>query len=62
MAPLSVLIPASGPCDPQAMHEVLARTARTFMNAASVGASVPTETLIKESAPRADYRPLLEQV
>ena len=48
MRPLSSVIPAAGPCDPVAMHGVLARTARTFMNSASAGYGVPTSTLLQE--------------
>ena len=60
MAPLSVLIPASGPCDPVEMHAMLARTAKRFMRAASDGERVPTDDIVRASAPREDYRPLLE--
>ena len=60
MAPLSVLIPAAGPCNPVAMHEVLARSARQFMRAASARAPLPIDEMVRESAPREGYRPLLE--
>ena len=35
MAPLSFLIPAAGPCDAVEMHQMLAKTARLFMAAAT---------------------------
>lgn len=63
MAPLSFVIPASGPCDPVEMHEALARTARIFFDAVSEGGEVPTEEILRASAsPRASEgcRPLLE--
>jgi len=61
MAPLSFVIPASGPCDPVAMHDTLARTARMFMTAArDGGGSVCSDELIAASAIREGYRPLLE--
>ena len=60
MAPLSFLIPASGPCDAVVMHEVLARTARLFMHAASQGESTPTEDILRASARQSDGRKLLE--
>ena len=60
MAPLSFVIPASGPCDAPMMHQTLARTARLFMDSASAGTGVPTEAILAASAPRAGYRPLLE--
>jgi len=62
MAPLSFVIPASGPCDAVAMHDTLAKTARRFMRAASDGEAVPTEELLAASAPREDYRRMLELV
>ena len=60
MAPLSVLIPAAGPCDPVDMHAMLARTAKRFMRAVSAGESIPTDDILRDSAPRENYRPLLE--
>ena len=60
MAPLSFLIPASGPCNAMDMHDALARTASLFMSTASEGGGVPTEALIAASATREGYRPLLE--
>ena len=61
MAPLSFVIPASGPCDAVAMHEMLARTAAIFMRATSDGAAaVPTDDIIAASAPQADGRRMLE--
>jgi hypothetical protein len=60
MTPLSFVIPASGPCDAVAMHDVLARTARLFLRAAAQGGAVPTDEIVRASAPRADYRPMLE--
>jgi len=60
MAPLSFLIPASGPCNAVMMHAMLARTAKLFMRSASQGGGVPKEDILTASAPRADYRQLLE--
>ena len=63
MAPLSFLIPAAGPCDAVEMHQMLAKTARLFMAAATReggGGGVPTDELIAASAPREGYRPMLE--
>lgn len=59
MAPLSFLIPASGPCDPVDMHNVLAETARVFLRAARDGQSVPVDEILQTSSPRADSPPLL---
>ena len=62
MAPLSFLIPASGPCEPVAMHETLATTARLFFESVSSGQGIPTEAILAASAERAadGRRPLLE--
>ena len=62
MAPLSFLIPASGPCDAAEMHQMLAKTARLFMAAATRegGGGGPTDELIAASAAREGYRPMLE--
>ena len=50
MTPLSFVIPASGPCDPIAMHAMLARTARLFCDAVGKGDPIPIEDLLKASA------------
>ena len=60
MAPLSFVIPAAGPCDAEAMHDMLARTAKLFMNAASERGEAPTEEILGASRWRRDGRPLLE--
>lgn len=60
MAPLSFLIPASGPCDAIAMHETLARSARLFFDAASEGRGVPTEEILSQASGEGHRRPLLE--
>ena len=60
MAPLSFLIPASGPCDAVLIHETLADTARRFFRSAGEGGGVPTDELLAASTPRPGYRPLLE--
>lgn len=60
MAPLSVLLPAAGPCDPVMMHRALARTALLFMQSASAGDELPIEEMIRVSASKEGYRPLLE--
>ena len=46
MRPLSALIPAAGPADPLALHEVLAKTAKVYMRRASATGAVPTEELL----------------
>ena len=61
MAPLSFVIPASGPCDATAMHQTLARTARLFMRSAASGDGVPTDALLAAGVAREGYRPLLER-
>ena len=42
------------------MHRALARTALLFMQSASAGDELPIEEMIRVSAPKEGYRPLLE--
>ena len=65
MAPLSFIIPASGPCDEVEMHATLAKSARHFFTAVSEGRDVTaaTQEILEGAAiekPGTGRRPLLE--
>ena len=53
MRPLSSVIPAAGPCDPAAMHAILAATGSDFLRGDASPASIAAALRLPSAADRA---------